>query len=536
MKKITSLILLLSYFCIISVNSQVINEPANWPNSTWSINVIADTDGLLDIEADPSVDANFAFDDDDSGSASHDIVAAESPVIDLTAAQTANENLIIITSEYSYNWVDTEEYFAIEYWDADAADWTSLFVFLQEDVPGIGTNDWCNTGKRPYIGTLDISSFTATQLSGFRYRYIYNDDITGGDGWNWGFCIESPTLSSSGVVVPPGCASNPTPADGANIVVVIGFPGNTISWDAPTTGDPVIAYDIFFGDTPTTVTDFFATVSETFDTVFYNGSELGSTKYWKVVPKNAGGSAVNCPVWSFTLQDPPPQPAYDVCATAQDLTIGVNFADNVFNATTSGATASGETPDPTCGIFGGGNDVWFSVTVPASGNVTVEIQVDGATDNLVDTVMSAYSGSCGSLTELVCNDDNPIGGTFFSLISLTGQTPNDVLYFRVFAYENAFQNQGTFLISAYDNPSANVSDNSTFNLTIGPNPVDDVLTINANEPILNVKIYNFLGQEIKNEKFGYTSVNLNLRALEKGPYIGYIESKVGIEKFKFIKK
>ncbi|MBN2867765.1 MAG: hypothetical protein JXK08_03755, partial [Flavobacteriaceae bacterium] len=64
MKKITLLILLL--FSII-VQAQVINQPANWPNTNWTVTGTYNTDPAA-FEADPTTTANFAFDDDDAGS------------------------------------------------------------------------------------------------------------------------------------------------------------------------------------------------------------------------------------------------------------------------------------------------------------------------------------------------------------------------------------------------------------------------------------------------------------------------------------
>jgi hypothetical protein len=45
---------------------------------------------------------------------------------------------------------------------------------------------------------LDISGFTATQLSGFQYRITYDDQ----GGWQWGWCLTSPTITSA---APPAC-------------------------------------------------------------------------------------------------------------------------------------------------------------------------------------------------------------------------------------------------------------------------------------------------------------------------------------------
>lgn len=148
------------------------------------------------------------------------------------------------------------------------------------------------------------------------------------------------------------------------------------------------------------------------------------------------------------------QPANDLPGGAIPLTVGTNFAENAIVATNVGATASEATdptiPAPACSQYGGG-DVWFTVTVPASGNLFVETDQDGAS-TLDDTAMQAYEGTPGALTllPLGCNDD---GGTdFFSLLSFTGLNPADVLYIRVFEYQGDVFD--TFQVSAYDIPIA----------------------------------------------------------------------------------
>jgi hypothetical protein len=59
--------------------------------------------------------------------------------------------------------------------------------------------------------------------------------------------------------------------------------------------------------------------------------------------------------------------------------------------------------------------------------------------------MSVYEGSCGALTQVECDDDDGDGN--FSLIDLTGRTPGETLYIRVFEYANNLFD--TFLVSAY---------------------------------------------------------------------------------------
>lgn len=86
------------------------------------------------------------------------------------------------------------------------------------------------------------------------------------------------------------------------------------------------------------------------------------------------------------------QVANDTCATAIVVTDGVNLGD------TSGAT--GVEAFPTCGLPI--NDAWYVYTATCTGTATAD--VCSAPTNY-DTVMAAWSGGCGCLNEIACNDD-----------------------------------------------------------------------------------------------------------------------------------
>ena len=140
-------------------------------------------------------------------------------------------------------------------------------------------------------------------------------------------------------------------------------------------------------------------------------------------------------------------PANDDCLGAVNLTIGNVFADNAVTGTNVSATNSNP-PEPGCANFLGG-DIWCKVTVPSSGSVTIETGSANLSP-LTDTGLAVYSGSCNSLTLVQCDDDSSANGNF-SLISLTGRTPGEVLYVNTWEYGN--DTFGQFQIAAYDCPS-----------------------------------------------------------------------------------
>ena len=199
MKKNTLLCFALLAFSL-SAYSQTLNQNASWPNAGWVVTGTYNT-GATAFEADPATTANFAFDDNDAGFGSDDDIAAESPVIDLTAAHGAGETWVTVSGDYVYN-RNTGDILQFEYWDADASMWNIIGSAFGADTAGAPTDNFCGGTSEVYTtDVLNIAAFTPTQLSGFKYR-IYFDDTVGGAGWEWGFCFQSPTIVSA---TPPSC-------------------------------------------------------------------------------------------------------------------------------------------------------------------------------------------------------------------------------------------------------------------------------------------------------------------------------------------
>jgi gliding motility-associated-like protein len=129
-----------------------------------------------------------------------------------------------------------------------------------------------------------------------------------------------------------------------------------------------------------------------------------------------------------------PPPTNDEPCNA--LTLPVNNSCSFISYTTIGATGSA-VPNPGCAGYQGG-DVWFQVTVPASGVVNIE------TDNIdfSDGGMAIYSGTCSALTLISCDDDN--GSGHMPLINSSGLTPGSTIWIRV--WENGNNDMGLFNI------------------------------------------------------------------------------------------
>tara|TARA_B110000858_G_scaffold21311_1_gene21477 strand:+ start:881 stop:2614 length:1734 start_codon:yes stop_codon:yes gene_type:complete len=186
MKKITLLLIL---FCFQLGYSQVLNQAANWPNENWTTSGEYTATGLI---AEPSTSDSFTFDDDAAGNTSTaDVIASESPIIDLTAAFNAGETFITVSGDFSHYYIGG--YLGVEFFNADTNEWVPN---LQDQLEGTTTTatDYQNCDNLVgFEKSYDISNFTANQLENFKYRFSYNDT----QGWQWGFCIKNPSIISS---------------------------------------------------------------------------------------------------------------------------------------------------------------------------------------------------------------------------------------------------------------------------------------------------------------------------------------------------
>jgi hypothetical protein len=247
--------------------------------------------------------------------------------------------------------------------------------------------------------------------------------------------------------------------------------------------------------------------------------------YVRAVCSTTDSSAWTGP-FTFTTNANPP--ANNLCANAQVLTPGGTFTTNPVIGTNVAATASTQIA-PSCANYQGG-DVFYSVVVPASGSITIATAANTGSP-VLDTGLEVYSGTCGNLVSVSCNDD--FGGNGLSNIALTGRTPGEVLIIRVWEFGNdAF---GTFQVSAYDSSLGSNSFNNS-NFTYYPNPVKDVLNISYSASIQNVKVINLIGQQVRFQEFNATNGSIDLSNLPSGAYMVKVTTENGEKTIKVIKE
>jgi hypothetical protein len=141
------------------------------------------------------------------------------------------------------------------------------------------------------------------------------------------------------------------------------------------------------------------------------------------------------------------QPSNDNFNSAATLTVGDGSCAARVAGTLIDATDSGEGTPSGCGE-NYTSDVWYSVEVPASGNLAIETFNVGGND--FDSILHVYTGSSGNLTQVACDDQGGGGGNL-SRVLLTGRTPSETLYVRVWGFGGV---RAPFEICAWS-PNAN---------------------------------------------------------------------------------
>jgi len=418
------------------------------------------------------------------------------------------------------------------YWDDDVYLYTytaggtteeiSMTIFTRNSWNGIAVFTTCS-------GTLLDDCIDSDASSSSSVSHTVNTTLTAGQTvyigiGQWGspndldFDVTDFTVTP--IVSAPNCTTLSNPSDGATDASVSG----DIIWNTAT-GGPT-GYKLIVGTTPGG-TDVVNNLDVGSVTTYNVGVLAGGTVYYvTIVPYNANGDATGCSEESFTTVMPP---ANNDCANAIVLTPGAVFGDNYVVGTLVNATDSGKTAT-TCGSFGGG-DVWYSIVVPADGNI--DIETNNNTSTLTDTTIQVYSGTCGALVSVQCDDDSSTDGAF-SLISLTGRTPSEVLYLRVWEYGGGTED--TFQVSAY-NATLSIRDlQLEQNFKFYPNPVNDILNVSAKSNIDELAIVNVLGQVVKNVQPNLNSFELDLSDLNTGIY--FVKTRVNNTEgtFRIVKK
>lgn len=127
----------------------------------------------------------------------------------------------------------------------------------------------------------------------------------------------------------------------------------------------------------------------------------------------------------------------DHCADAIDITADINgsvvLGDNGPATPPFGGDPELPASSPSChwNQFppSAHSTVWYSFTAPANGSVT--ISTCGSNLPFSDSIIALYSGACGNLVEVGCDDEGCGNAQFYSTLTTNGLVPGQTYYFAV---------------------------------------------------------------------------------------------------------
>lgn len=167
-----------------------------------------------------------------------------------------------------------------------------------------------------------------------------------------------------------------------------------------------------------------------------SGLTIGTTYYVRVYTTSS--TITTYANFDICIGIPPPPPANDDCAGA--ITIG-QYTGSV-NGTTVAATQSLAAEVCASATGTANDDVWYRFTTLQAGSATISLTNASSS---FDAVIIAYSGTCGSLTNIGCADVGISGES--ETLTLTGLAAGTTYYFRVYGY-GAAGSEGTYMLTA----------------------------------------------------------------------------------------
>jgi hypothetical protein len=177
----------------------------------------------------------------------------------------------------------------------------------------------------------------------------------------------------------------------------------------------------------------------------FSGLPPGSTVYIRMFPQAnvaAGGTFQIC------AYEPVPPPNDNPCGS---IVVPVLPTCTPSTYSTESATpleaSMTANPVPACGTLGGG-DVWFQVTMPATGSMTIST-IAGTLNDMAMAVYTLTAGTicAGTMTQVAGACNNDVGANTMPSLTISGAAGN-VYYVRVWNLDASF---GTFGICAIPN-------------------------------------------------------------------------------------
>jgi hypothetical protein len=137
------------------------------------------------------------------------------------------------------------------------------------------------------------------------------------------------------------------------------------------------------------------------------------------------------------------------------------------------------------------------------------------------------AGSGASTWTLWVNDVNvvPVGTPYADGAGTPPSSLGAIDFFSISADNEFYLDDAEMIDGFYDDPSLGVNDLDAVGFTAYPNPVKNVLNLQANEEISSAVVYNVLGQEVYNANFNALNATIDMASFASGAY--FVKVNVG---------
>ncbi|WP_333853698.1 GEVED domain-containing protein [Epilithonimonas sp.] len=350
-----------------------------------------------------------------------------------------------------------------------------------------------------YTKTIDLSAFAGQSQVYIAFRHYNSTDM---------FSIHIDDVSvEAAPTTAPGCAALTSPANGATNLAYL---SQTLSWTAPTTG-VADSYDVYL-DKNTDPTTLVSNVSGT----SYTAANLdpSSTYYWKVVAKNAAGSATGCTVYSFTTMAPTYCTA-GATSTSFEKISNVTFA-NINNSST--ATAGYEDFTSVVGDVTAGSTYTFTATFSGTSYASDQVLV------WIDLNNDKDFTDAGEQVLVTPTKTSPWTGS----ITIPATATIGTTRMRVRLHDSSLTPNltpcGTSSFGQVEDYTLNigalsVNDVSKNGIKAYPNPVKDIFNIEAQGKIKSVKVFDVTGKQLLTKDLNEVKSQIDFSRFNSGVYV-----------------
>ncbi|MBZ0178161.1 MAG: T9SS type A sorting domain-containing protein [Melioribacteraceae bacterium] len=199
------------------------------------------------------------------------------------------------------------------------SDTTGYFLWFGTDGGGV-------TNPTSIADSLEMGLDTTYHFTNLEYNTTYYWKIVSYNNDSLAVGCEINEFTTELYPNEPGCVIPIFPPDSSLSVPV----NDTLRWSSAAYAD---GYKVYFGTDgdgitdPTNILNGFDAGADTF-TVFTN-LDYSTVHYWKVVPYNVNGDAVDCEIWEFKTERDPNLPTCIIPVKPLDMATGVDIADSL---------------------------------------------------------------------------------------------------------------------------------------------------------------------------------------------------------------